>query len=771
MASRLRRARVTLLLGGSLLALAAWPGAASAQLTVTEANLNGVSSVPASPPGSVFRARVTAIGSSAWQGTRHRFGNHGECEPTRAGPDNAVGFNVTAPEDPGTYDAGFTATEGAGCGGVQSNEEVLTDALRVTTPAANPDLPQQCGINVMLVLDESGSIESSGATEKVRRATRAFLNSLSGTGCRVAIIDFSTTAAWPVGYHVVTGSVGADGSNPSGTIKDYFEPYLKNNYKPGGWTNWEDAFKQVAFANADDPALPAPEDPVADLVVFMTDGDPTARNLDPPATGEKTGVVEGEAEALRRAAAEADVVKGQGSRVFALGVGQAVTKPTSARRLTAISGFNKYPAKPFRDADYTLVQDFDNLGQALREIVAELCGAGVTVTKYVDKGDGKYVADRGWGFTVRVSVPGGFSWIRPSDATDDSATANTDDNGIAKFLWRPTELTDASTVEVVDERTVPGYTQMKATCQVKAVRRSRRRTIQTTSDPILSDIVVQPGSFVTCEVYNKINPGTITIQKDATPQGSQAFDFTGSLGPFMLVDNRKNETVSRTFPEPAPGTYTVSELVPDDWELTGVTCIPEGAATSTDTGTGVAITLAAEGAVTCTFNDLRIDPPAPEPTPEPPLPAPNPPGPPPPPSPPTPPPTPPPSTQLRVVKKTPRVARVGQRIPFRLTVTNVGSVTARKVRMADLPPAAVALADSKPAASARVTRGQAIWRLGSLAPGAKRTVRGSVRIKAGTPGWKRNLVLATAVNAQLVNDRADTRVRAAQQRRAPAVTG
>ena len=91
--------------------------------------------------------------------------------------------------------------------------------------------------------------------------------------------------------------------------------------------------------------------------------------------------------------------------------------------------------------------------------------------------------------------------------------------------------------------------------------------------------------------------------------------------------------------------------------------------------------------------------------------------------------------------------------------------------MADLPPGAVALSALKASRRARVARGQAIWRLGSLAPGAKRTVRGSVRIQAGTPGWKRNLVLATAVNAQLVNDVADTRVRAAQQRRAPAVTG
>ena len=68
-----------------------------------------------------------------------------------------------------------------------------------------------------------------------------------------------------------------------------------------------------------------------------------------------------------------------------------------------------------------------------------------------------------------------------------------------------------------------------------------------------------------------------------------------------------------------------------------------------------------------------------------------------------------------------------------------------------------------------MARGNAIWRLGRLAPGAKRTIRGSVRIKAGTPGWKRNVVLATAVNARLVDDVADTRIRA--RRQAPAVTG
>jgi hypothetical protein len=75
-----------------------------------------------------------------------------------------------------------------------------------------------------------------------------------------------------------------------------------------------------------------------------------------------------------------------------------------------------------------------------------------------------------------------------------------------------------------------------------------------------------------------------------------------------------------------------------------------------------------------------------------------------------------------------------------------------------VPPAAVTLSGLSATAGMRRVRGNAVWRLGTLAPGASRTVRGSVLIKAGTPGLKRNLALATAANAHLVDSRVDTRV-------------
>ena len=110
-----------------------------------------------------------------------------------------------------------------------------------------------------------------------------------------------------------------------------------------------------------------------------------------------------------------------------------------------------------------------------------------------------------------------------------------------------------------------------------------------------------------------------------------------------------------------------------------------GAERAVDDAALLTITLAPGDSVVCTYSDRRIEPPVP---PEPPTPPPG----------PTPPsptplsPPPPPTTLLRVVKTAPLTARVGQRMRFKLTVTNMGSGAARNVLLVDVPPAAVRLA-------------------------------------------------------------------------------
>jgi hypothetical protein len=333
-------ARVTLLVVAFVFALAAWPSWASAELTLTGATLNGATSV-STPPGGVFQARVTGTvtQSTKWRATTVGGGAEPTCADHGDRDDSgSVTFNITAPGTPGSYDTDFTADANNNCSGKESNTLTLADAIRVTEPGANPNLPPRCGINVMLVLDESGSVKPFADT--VRGAARAFLTALSGTGAAVSIVDFSTSAARPVGYTTVT----------VGSIANVFEPYLTNGYSPNGFTNWEAAFQEVREANTQGTR--------ADLVVFITDGDPTARNN--PPNPPITGLVEGDATALRRAAIEADSVKGAGlARLRARG---RLGRDGRRQRQPPDRDLRVRPVpRQFGKADYTLVQKFADL--------------------------------------------------------------------------------------------------------------------------------------------------------------------------------------------------------------------------------------------------------------------------------------------------------------------------------------------------------------------------------------------------------------------------
>ena len=97
---------------GFIIAAVAWPGVAAAGLTLSSASIEGVTST-SSPPGGVLRAEVTgkATAGAEWQGTQYRFGaDPRQCVDTDDSKGNkTVEFNITAPGDPGDYDAGFTA--------------------------------------------------------------------------------------------------------------------------------------------------------------------------------------------------------------------------------------------------------------------------------------------------------------------------------------------------------------------------------------------------------------------------------------------------------------------------------------------------------------------------------------------------------------------------------------------------------------------------------------------------------------------------------------
>ena len=532
-----RRTRVILALAALIAALVAWQGAALGA-EVTGATLEGATST-SSPGGSVLPATATAklaFGES-WNRTQVNFRNVASSVVTTrcvntanyfgelGGSTPTVSFNVTAPGPPGDYDVTFFAHSGSDCTAQVPGGFPLFKGLSVTAPAANPDLPARCGVNVMLILDSSGSIGNNA--KNVTDAARGFLTALAGTGSQVAIVDFDETATLAVPYNLVT----------TANIDGVFDKYL-DSYNANGVTNWEDAFKRAVEANAKSGG------PVADLVMFITDGDPNTVNKAGGGTERLTP--DGNVEVMRRSVTQADLVKKPAvlppkdpkdfdSHVFAIGVGAAVDNQQSEARLTAVSGTQKYPAVPFGKADYTIVTNFGDLQEALTEFATQMCKASVTITKLVDEGNGKLVRDQGWTFRGNVTTtPGSYKWLAPEPPPNTGEVeATTDKDGIAAFQWKPTDPTAKSSF-TASEQVNDGYEFVSSDCTVYNLGvATRRKTHRTTAGPIKTD-PIGPNQYAKCTVVNKILPGTIEIEKQATPTGSQAFGFTGSgpLGSF-----------------------------------------------------------------------------------------------------------------------------------------------------------------------------------------------------------------------------------------------
>src|SRR3954452_4259752 len=108
-------------------------------------------------------------------------------------------------------------------------------------PVDNPDLVAACGLDIHIILDESGSVNTYAGD--VRRAFNAFTSALNNTGSRLAVSEFSTVADLPLAgpprdrYTVVT----------DGTIADTFAPYIANGCRPNGSTNWEDGLRMGRY--------------------------------------------------------------------------------------------------------------------------------------------------------------------------------------------------------------------------------------------------------------------------------------------------------------------------------------------------------------------------------------------------------------------------------------------------------------------------------------------------------------------------------------------
>ncbi|WP_426572221.1 DUF7507 domain-containing protein [Aquihabitans sp. McL0605] len=453
--------------------------------------------------------------------------------------------------------------------------------LASSTPATdgNPDLPSVCGLDVTLVLDNSNSIDS-GEQTTVRTAAQTFASALVGTPSQVKVVDFATDAE---------GINSAGSHSPVLNNIVFRDPALYTDPITGagrGGTNWDDGLEVARRSNGGP----------GDLVVFITDGDPTYRNQTEPDGHEDDGstATDGDgntvdAANVTAAVYEADAIKKSGAHMFGIGVG--LTGAASKQRLNDVTGDEELtldgsgnPSIPFGTADYTIAPDFTKLQAIINAFVRDLCAPSVNVTKMLQKADGTTVqadAANPWTFGLSVT-PTPTSWTSPSGASGATSSATTDSSGGVSFKWKM----DANSASVdLSETAKTGWVYNGAHCTVNSLDGNAPAELfntvgtnaanQSKDTAELKGITVGLNKAVNCDVYNRqIRSATIQVAKKTVPAGlSDTFDFTLKQGNTTIgTKTGIADGGTGTFTGVVPGTYSVTEAANAGFDQTSATC-------------------------------------------------------------------------------------------------------------------------------------------------------------------------------------------------------
>ena len=212
---------------------------------------------------------------------------------------------------------------------------------------------------------------------------------------------------------------------------------------------------------------------------------------------------------------------------------------------------------------------------------------------------------------------------------------------------------------------------------------------------------LQPGWAPTCPPEGKVEVeratipivqgfgvqrlGSLTVIKDAIPNGRQPFEFTGTLGKFELVDDGTSSN-RIVFTSLIAGDYEIKEQVPAGWSLISVDCT--GCPSDSIEG-GVVVHLREGGSATVRFVDISA------------------------------------VGGLSLNKSTQnKTVALGQDILYTITLCNDGPVSLTNVTLWDILPESVELIDVYPEPASYCH-----WTIGALAPGECFVVDLRARVK------------------------------------------
>ncbi len=432
------------------------------------------------------------------------------------------------------------------------------------------------------MLDDSASINSTEATQ-AREAAQLFADALDGTPSQLKTVVFDTRAR----------GVAADGSLTSNLASVVFrDPAVYTDPTSGagqGGTNWDDGL-EVARRSTGGPG---------DLVVFITDGDPTYRNSTTPDGHANDGshAISGDGSTIGVAANLASRWPRPGSsrRAARTCSASAWVSPRPApreQRLNDVTGDEELTLSangsvpPFGQGDYTITPNFAQLKTVVANFSRELCGHTVNVTKFLQKADGTTVQATQatpWEFTLTLD-PAPGQWNNPPGVVGPTASLTTDANGGVSFVLDQATPPDDHLGDIV-ETPQAGWDYNGAVCTVNDFSGNNpvelfdsvgTNTPGSIGDPSeLLDLPVTKAKALNCSVYNRERrPATIQVAKATVPAGQPGdFDFTLSSGQ-STVDTLTglSHGDTQTFDPVPEGTNTVTEAPAPGFLNTSATC-------------------------------------------------------------------------------------------------------------------------------------------------------------------------------------------------------
>ena len=405
----------------------------------------------------------------------------------------------------------------------------------------NEDFPPNCGTNILLVLDRSGSIDPYKNTYKA--AAQAFVNQLNGTPTQIGIISFNADVN---SYSPATGnssfyhspldlSVAGNAATLNATIDDIYN-------SPNDLTNWDGVLNAASQAKGFTPNVNTGQSANPDVVAFITDGNPTTDEVNDTSTS----LIE-----LTSGMASANKVKNQAGRpgyktkMLAIGVGNGVTPAN----LKAVSG----PIEGV-DGDYA-TPTVAELQSFLSELAAAQCGGRVYIRKHLE---GDATNQSAWGYTADDPRQGfSASYLDDDRFTHASGNPPVIETG-AFFSQLPNTPTTVTINEDANGQPIGNFDLTDVDCRFDAY--DGAQAAQGNLNGLSYSLDLDRGDAVYCTFTNSPRT-TLEVTKspdDQTINAGEDAEFT------IAVENTGSNTaisaaLSDQLPAPGSGAWTVSQ--------------------------------------------------------------------------------------------------------------------------------------------------------------------------------------------------------------------